>query len=298
MSMFNRLTRSHLSFLVAFSSLAGYLLYPAELNAVPGLLLCVGIWLLAAGGSALNQAQEKDVDARMLRTRKRPLAIGYLGIRTGILISVLLITAGLFTLLLLGNSQVFLLGIFAMIWYNGVYTNLKRLTPFAVLPGSLCGAIPPVMGWLLAGGSTLDYRIMLLAGIIVLWQVPHFWLLALSYPEDARRSGLPNLFSRIKPEKLRYLILIWILALLAGVATGNLFGLLRADAIRIGLMTATLMFAGILLRYGCCRPDPTASGKLFVRLNLFITLWFGGIAIDRYAVESNQFVIHILTFFR
>lgn len=297
MSMFSRLTRSHLSFLVAFSSLAGYLLFPAEPNAVTVLLLCVGIWFLAAGGSALNQVQEKDVDARMLRTRKRPLATGYLGIRTGILISVLLITAGLFALLLLGNRKVFLLGIFAIIWYNGVYTNLKRLTPFAVLPGSLCGAIPPVIGWLLAGGSAFDYRIMLLAGTIVLWQVPHFWLLALSYPEDARRSGLPNLFSRIRPEKLRRLILIWIIALLAGVATGNLFGLLRADAIRIGLMTATLLFAGILLRYVRCRPEPTASSKLFVMLNIFMTLWFGGIAIDRYAVETNQFVIHILTFF-
>jgi protoheme IX farnesyltransferase len=233
----------------------------------------------------------------MLRTCKRPLATGYLDIRTGILISVLLITAGLFALLLLGNSQVFLLGIFAVIWYNGLYTSLKRLTPFAILPGSLCGAIPPIMGWLLAGGSVLDYRIMLLAGIIVLWQVPHFWLLALSYPEDARRSGLPNLFSRIKPEKLRRLILIWIIALLAGATTSNLFGLLRADAIRIGLMTATLLFTGILLRYGCCRLEPAASDKLFVRLNLFMTLWLGGIAIDRYAVESNQFVIHILTFF-
>ena len=81
MNMFNRLTRSHLSFLVAFSSLAGYLLYPAKPNAVQGLLLCVGIWLLAAGGSALNQVQEKDVDARMLRTRKRPLATGYLEYR-------------------------------------------------------------------------------------------------------------------------------------------------------------------------------------------------------------------------
>ena len=296
--MFNRLTRSHLSFLVAFSSLAGYLLYPAGPNAVPELLLlCVGIWLLAAGGSALNQVQEKDVDARMLRTRKRPLVTGYLGIRTGILISVLLITAGLFLLLLLGNSHVFLLGAFAIIWYNGVYTSLKRITPFAVLPGSCCGAIPPVMGWLLAGGPALDYRIMLLAGTIVLWQVPHFWLLSLSYPDDARRSGLPNLFSLIKPEKLRRFILIWIIALLVGVTTCNLFGLLRADAIRIGLMMATLLFAGILLRYERCRLEPTVSGKLFVSLNLFITLWFGGIAIDRYAVESNQYVMHILTFF-
>jgi len=93
------------------------------------------------------------------------------------------------------------------------------------------------------------------------------------------------------------LILIWITALLVSVAIGNLFGLLRADAVRIGLMMATLLFVGVLLRYGRCEPGPTASGKMFIKLNLFITLWFGCIVIYRYAVESNQFVIQILSFF-
>jgi protoheme IX farnesyltransferase len=99
----------------------------------------------------------------MLRTRKRPLVTGCLGIRAGLSISVLLIIAGLFVLLFLANNQVILLGIFAMIWYNCIYTNLKRITPFAVLPVSLCGAIPPIMGWLLAGGFALNYRILFLA---------------------------------------------------------------------------------------------------------------------------------------
>ncbi len=295
--MFRRLTRAQLSFLVAFSSLTGYLLYPTESNIVPGLLLCLAVWLLAAGGSALNQVQEKDVDARMLRTRNRPLVTGYLGKRSGILISGLLIIAGLSVISYLNNNQVFLLGCFALIWYNGVYTGLKRLTPFAVLPGSLCGAIPPVMGWLLAGGTATDYRIILLAGIIVLWQVPHFWLLALAYPEDARRSGLPNLFSRIRPERLRRLILIWITALLTGIASGNLFGLLKADVIRIGLLAAMLLFVGMLIRYSRSKLEPTASSRLFAGLNLFMALWFVGMSVDRYAVENNPFLSYLRTFF-
>ena len=137
------------------------------------------------------------------------------------------------------------------------------------------------MGWLLAGGSATDYRIILLAGIIVLWQVPHSWLLALAYPEDARRSGLPNLFSRIRPERLRRLILLWITALLTGIASGNLFGLLKADVVRIGLLAAMLLFAGMLIRYSRSKLEPTASSRLFAVLNLFTALWFVGMSVDR-----------------
>nr|NIQ98335.1 protoheme IX farnesyltransferase [Desulfuromonadales bacterium]NIS44194.1 protoheme IX farnesyltransferase [Desulfuromonadales bacterium] len=178
--MFSRLTRSHLSFLVAFSALAGYLFHPAQPDSLSGLLLCAGVWLLSAGASALNQAQEKEVDARMIRTRARPIVTGRLSVSAGVVIAVILIAVGLAALTATGSRLVMLLGLFALVWYNGVYTPLKKITPFAVLPGALCGALPPVMGWLLAGGTMSEYPIMMLSAVIVLWQVPHFWLLALA----------------------------------------------------------------------------------------------------------------------
>ena len=287
--MFSRLTRSHLSFLVAFSALSGYLFHPAQPDGLLALLLCAGVWFLTAGASALNQAQEKDIDARMIRTHTRPLVTGRLSIPVGLLIAICLIIVGLLSLFATADMTVFLLGFFALLWYNGVYTLLKKVTPFAVLPGALCGALPPVMGWVLAGGAMFDYPILMLAAIIVLWQVPHFWLLALAYPEDARRSGLPNLFSRIRPERLRRLSLVWIVALMVGVALANLCGLLQADLSRIGVAVAMLFLSGALLRYRRSDPQPVASSRLFMQLNLFMALWFTVVAVDRFAVRSQIF---------
>jgi len=292
--MFSRLTRSHLSCLVAFSALAGYLFHPARPDGLTALLLCVGIWLLSAGASALNQAQEKDVDARMVRTRQRPLVTGRLSLSLGVVISVSLILFGLLSLSFTGHAKVVLISLFALAWYNLVYTPLKKVTPFAVLPGALCGALPPIIGWVLAGGQMLDYPIMMLAAIIVLWQVPHFWLLALAYPEDARRSGLPNLFSRIRPERLRQLSVIWIVALLVSVASANLFGLVQADLCRLGVAIAILLLVGAVFRYRRRDPESIASLQLFVRLNLFMTLWFAVISIDRFAVNS-RFISELFT---
>lgn len=285
--MFSRLTRAHLSLLVAFSALAGYLFHPGQPDGLTGGLLVVGVWLLSAGASALNQAQEKDIDARMIRTRTRPLVTGRLSISSGILLALALILCGLLSLAATGNLSVVLLGMFALFWYNVVYTLLKKITPFAVLPGALCGALPLAMGWVLAGGAMFDYPILMLSAIVVLWQVPHFWLLALAYPEDARRSGLPNLFSRVQPERLRYLSMIWILALLAGVGFANLTGLIRADLSRISLAAAMLLLVGALMRYRRSEPGAVASVRLFIQLNLFMTLWFAIIAIDRFVVHDN-----------
>lgn len=282
--MFSRLTRIYLSLLVAFSALAGYLFHPAEPKSMIAGLLFTGILLLSAGASALNQVQEKDIDARMMRTRNRPLVTGKLSLSSGLLIALVLVAAGLLALTATGEGYVVLLGLFSLFWYNGVYTHLKKVTPFAVLPGALCGALPPIMGWVLAGGGITDYPIIMLAAIIVLWQVPHFWLLALAYPEDARRSGLPDLFVRISPDQLRHLSVIWILALLAGVTCANLTGLLQADLSRMGVIIAMLLLAGGLFRYRRSKPEPSASIRLFVQLNLFMTLWLVAIAVDRLTV--------------
>lgn len=284
--MFNLLIRNHLSLLVAFSGLAGYLFHPSPPAAADGLLLVVGIWCLTAGASALNQAQERSVDARMARTCMRPLATGRLSLSAGLGIGILLLLGGFFALSLIASFSVFLLGLIAVLWYNGIYTPLKRLTPFAVLPGALCGAIPPIMGWVLAGGAIFDYPIMLLSGVIFLWQVPHFWLLALAYPEDARRSGLPDIFTRIRPERLRQLCIVWIAGLLAGVALVNLSGLIRADLGRVGVAVAMLLLAGAVFRYRNSDLVPAASSRLFVRLNLFMTMWLAVVALDNFAVQS------------
>jgi protoheme IX farnesyltransferase len=103
-------------------------------------------------------------------------------------------------------------GLSAAVVYNGVYTPLKRVTPFAALPGSLIGALPPVVGWVAAGGYLSDPTIHMVAFFFFLWQIPHFWLLLLYYEQDYQDGGMPSLFDRFDRRQIARLTFLWIAA--------------------------------------------------------------------------------------
>ncbi len=211
--MLFELTRLRLSAMVAASALAGYLIAPGSPALSGALPTLLGVLLLASGASALNQVQEWRVDRAMERTRQRPIPSGRLTPLAGLLIALSLITLAFPFLLHPPDHRVALLGLFALLWYNGLYTPLKRHTSMAVLPGSLCGAIPPLMGWVAGGGPPGDYRIGLLCGLFFLWQIPHFWLLTLKAPHDQEKAGLPSLLQRLSTTRLLRLLRLWSLAL-------------------------------------------------------------------------------------
>ena len=103
--------------------------------------MLLGVFVLASGAGALNQAQEGDIDALMKRTMNRPIPSGRIRTREGYVIAVALILAGS-ALLLAAHPVAMLLGFVTILWYNGVYTPLKRVTAFAAIPGGIVGAIP------------------------------------------------------------------------------------------------------------------------------------------------------------
>ena len=145
--------------------------------------------LLAAGGSAINQVLEHDLDHLMIRTKLRPIPNNDLTITTATLFGCLCILSGFVLLYESGGAQPALLGIVALVWYLAIYTPLKRRTPFALIIGAVCGALPPIIGWCIAGGNPFDYQVMLLAGLLYLWQIPHFWLFQRRFVDDYRPSG-------------------------------------------------------------------------------------------------------------
>jgi heme o synthase len=186
-----RLFRLRLSLLNGITAVGGYLLFPAPLAAGPMLALFFGVSLLAAGGTALNQVLERDLDGLMARTRCRPLPQGLLSPATAAAMGFGCILAGLLALAVAGGVLPALLGILALVWYLAVYTPLKRRSPLALLLGGVSGSLPPMIGYCLAGGSPADYRVVILAGLLYLWQVPHFWLLQQRHADDYRRAGIP-----------------------------------------------------------------------------------------------------------
>ena len=146
-----RLCRVPLSLFAAFSAGTGFLLAPHP-SAVQALLPSTMVCLLACGASALNQYQERDIDARMERTRERPLPSKALTPGRALFAAIALLSSGLAGLGVVSLRSA-ALGLTAIGWYNGLYTFLKKRTALAFLPGAIVGMIPPAIGWTAAGGS-------------------------------------------------------------------------------------------------------------------------------------------------
>ncbi|WP_246545517.1 protoheme IX farnesyltransferase [Pelotalea chapellei] len=248
MMMLVRLLRVRLAVMNGVATMAGYLLFPGNREMVAAWLACCGVGLLAAGGSALNQVMERDLDRLMERTRLRPLPQGELSVAAATGIAAVLVSAGIMLLLKAGGVLPAVLGSAALVWYLGVYTPLKRRTGLALPIGALCGAVPPLIGWCVAGGSPGDPRIMVLSGVLFLWQMPHFWLVQRrhrqDYPADA--AFLPSLPGN--GEQLSPLFGLWLLALLAAALLLPAFGLLNGPAALCYPILPLVLIPLVLLR--------------------------------------------------
>ena len=241
-SALSPLFRLKLSFLNGMAAVAGYLLFPHHLNVLPVCAAFVGVSLLAAGGSAINQALEHTLDARMVRTRMRAVPQGVLTRRSACAFGAAAVVPGLILLAVLGGPQTVLLGALALAWYLGVYTPLKTRTSLALPAGALCGAFPPLIGWCLAGGLPLDFRIVTLAGLLFLWQVPHFWLLQRRHEADYRHADVP-LF---RPHGWWFLRL-WLVAFCVAALLLPAFGIItRPGAVWYALFPVPIVLFALL----------------------------------------------------
>ena len=149
----------------------------------------LGTALAAAGALALNQFLERDVDARMLRTRGRPLPDGRLQPLEALVFGMLLTLSGIALLaVVVGLGSALVTGATAAL-YLFAYTPLKRVTPLAILVGAIPGALPPVTGWVAARGE-LGVGAGVLFAILFLWQLPHTLAIARLYRDDYARGGI------------------------------------------------------------------------------------------------------------
>jgi protoheme IX farnesyltransferase len=237
------LIRPRVSLAVAAGSLFGAL-YHGQLYGGSGraVMAAAGAFLLCSGCSALNQVQERGRDARMERTRNRPLASGRMAPALGLSWAGLFGLAGLALFYLAGGWPTLLAGLGVVAVYNGLYTPLKRVSPMALLAGGVAGAAPPVTGWLAAGGGWLDPRILGVAVIFYLWQVPHFWLLAEKHREDYGRAGFALLGVGLPPVFRARLMAVWVAAYFVGL--GCFAGLAGPASLRCIVLPGLLLAGG------------------------------------------------------
>ena len=230
------LTKVRISLFAMLTTVVGYIL--ARGQATIEMLAPTGaIFILACGSCALNQYQECENDRRMERTRGRPIPSGRLHPSTALKISLVFLFAGFLLLLLDTDLMALGLGGFAIFWYNGVYTPLKKKTAFAVIPGALVGAIPPVIGWISGSGRFfLAPEIIAIAFFFFMWQVPHFCLLLLTSGKDYERGGFPSLTRVFTAAQLGRMTFVWISATVAASMIMPLFGVATFHPIFGGLL--------------------------------------------------------------
>ncbi|HJY63941.1 MAG TPA: heme o synthase [Ignavibacteria bacterium] len=209
--IFSELIKFRITVLVSLTTGLGYILGAKEITSSLFTVIA-GIFLLACASSALNHWQERETDALMDRTRFRPIPSGRIEPRNVLLISIALLVSGSIVLFLFTNVTTLLVGLTTFVWYNAIYTPLKRKTAFAIIPGAVVGALPPVAGWAAGGGDIFDYRVFIIAAYMFIWQIPHFWLLLLLYGDDYQKGGFPTLNKVFGEEQLKGITFIWLMA--------------------------------------------------------------------------------------
>jgi protoheme IX farnesyltransferase len=280
LGLWRDLVKLRISLAVTASALAVYVLASHRVDR-RALTLGLGVFLLACGAAALNQLLERHLDSLMERTQSRPVPSGRLSPVQAFAAALLLLAAGLPLLGLAAGLAGCVWSILAVAWYDGVYTTLKRVTAFAVVPGALVGAVPPVLGWLAAGRSWQDPRLLALCFFFYLWQVPHFWLLLPRQAADLRRAGLPNLFDALGNARLARLAAVWMSVAAASTLLLPLFGVVGSAAapVLLALAAGWLTWKGAaLLRSSGEAPLRVAFGQL----NAFVLLVMVIIASDPY----------------
>jgi protoheme IX farnesyltransferase len=270
--------------LVLVSAAAGFMLRAplgADFPWAHGLIVLAGVMLLSSGASALNQVQERDRDALMARTANRPLPSGRLSHAQGLAFATIATAAGAALLWLGIGRTAGILGLIAAVFYNGVYTPwLKPTSPFAAVPGAIPGSIPPVIGWVAAGGALTDAGAVILFGILFLWQMPHFWALSLRYRADYASGGFPMVSEVVGVEGTARLILLYASGLTAWSLAAPTFGVGGpVTFVLAALLGGRLMWLAV--KFAREPHDQRGWLKLFLFSNFYLLLLFAGMVAER-----------------
>jgi protoheme IX farnesyltransferase len=236
-----QLSKLNIMLPVSLTGFTGYFIFSPHFS-INLFILTIGILLMAVSASSLNQIQEADLDSKMERTLDRPIPAGRIKLSHAMIFSGLSLLAGVLITYFAGNLLASLTGLFTVFWYNGIYTYTKRISAFAVVPGALTGALPPLIGWVAAGGGIVEKPIIFIEFLFFTGQIPHFWLLILKYGEEYHRAGIPTLTDIFSRDQINRLTFTWVLtSVIAAIF------LCYFEVIKSGLVIAILLAASLLL---------------------------------------------------
>jgi heme o synthase len=239
----------------------------------------LGGYLAAGGAGAINHYIDRDVDARMVRTRRRPLVSGRIEPLHGLLFGIGLGALAFLQLALTVNLLAAALAMAGLLGYVFVYTLwLKPLTPQNIVIGGAAGAVPPLVGWAAATGGLSAEAIYPFA-IVFFWTPPHFWALSLLIKDDYARTGVPMLPVVRGEEETRRQILLYSFALVAVTLLPVAGGLLGLPYLGAALLLGGV-FCALALRLRRTPRRATAL-RLYLFSLAYLALLFAAMAADR-----------------
>ncbi len=253
---FVQLIKPSLSIMVVFSSVISYLLVPGVLmDWWRIVLLFAGGLLVTGSANTINMVVEKDTDALMKRTAKRPIASGRITPEQGWGFAILTGALGVFILGYYFNWTAALLAAFSLFLYAFVYTPLKKVNSIAVLVGAFPGALPCLIGWV--AGFVPEQEIDWLGGTVMfgiqfLWQFPHFWAIAWIAHQDYSTAGFKLLPSDKGPTKFTALqTLVYSLLLVPISVAPFLTGISSTNGVKGIIGLALIILANIFMIMRC-----------------------------------------------
>jgi protoheme IX farnesyltransferase len=275
------LTKPRVVQLLVFTAIVGMFL------ATPGLVPwdvlifgSLGIGLSAASGAVVNHVLDQRIDAKMTRTRGRPMPTGRVSERDAFVFASVLGVAGMTTLVLLVNPLTALLTFVSLIGYAVVYTVfLKRATPQNIVIGGAAGAAPPLLGWAAVTNEVSGYALLLFL-IVFTWTPPHFWALAIARKDDYEEAGVPMLPVTHGIEMTKSFILCYTILLIVVTILPYLTGMAGV----LYLFGAVLLGGGFLyyaLRLKFTENDQIAM-KTFAYSITYLIALFSFLLVDHY----------------
>lgn len=275
------LTKPRVTQLAVFCAVIGMFLATPELPDWRQLVFAtVGIWLLAGAAFAINCLVEREIDARMVRTARRPMARGEISVKQTLLFSGMLGGIGMWLLYHMVNPLTMWLTLATFVGYAVIYTIiLKPATPQNIVIGGLSGAMPPALGWA-AMANDVPMQAWILVLIIFVWTPPHFWSLALYRRDDYAKSGLPMLPITHGMKFTQFHILLYTIALLATTmlpfAVGMSGLIYLASAVVLGLIF--FYYAWQIYRHY----TDLIARKTFAYSIIYLSLLFTALLVDHY----------------
>lgn len=274
------LGKYRISISVAITAVAGYLLYEIKFD-LNLFLTFFGTMLMSMGAASFNHWQERNLDSLMERTKKRPIASGRINQQKGFAISSVLSLMGMLLLLGTGELVAMLVGLVTLLFYNVVYTPMKKVSNLAVLPGAIVGGLPPLIGWAAAGGYFYAPAIWALALFLFLWQMPHFWLLLLLFDDQYTKAGYVMLNRWLNRAQIGRVTFVWIVSLASLALIVPFYGVIdnRYTQIIFFLSEIVLLYnARFLLEK---KLERKRIRKTFMYINIYVLLVLILIIIDK-----------------